>query len=183
MSASATRRWRWSTGGIFTQGDLDGVEHMIAVSAKNGSLLWSVLPAPVEEQLAKRVADELKRGDKNGDGRLDEAEALAQLGWNFNRADRAADGRAETIAATRVETLYKQLDANSDGKLTLAEVGQAFRDSFAQIDQPDSDADAEAMAKQRHPRVSSDAGRRQGRHGEPEGGEPIAAGAALQSDR
>jgi outer membrane protein assembly factor BamB len=136
-------------GRIFTQGDLDGVEHILAVSAKDGALLWAVLPAPVEEQLARRVAEELTRGDKNGDGRLDEAEALARLGWNFNRADVAAEGAPQAIAASRAAALFKQLDANSDGKLSPAEAGQAFRDNFAQIDQPHPDADAAALAAQR----------------------------------
>lgn len=140
-------------GRIFTQGDLQGVEHIIALSAKDGSTLWAVLPAPVEAQLAKRVADEMKRGDKNGDGRLDEAEALSLLGWSFNRSDAAGAGAPDQIAAARVQALFAKLDAdqegNRDGKLTLAEAGQGFRDNFAQIDQPDADADSAALAQRR----------------------------------
>jgi outer membrane protein assembly factor BamB/Ca2+-binding EF-hand superfamily protein len=136
-------------GRIFTQGDLNGVEHVIALSVKDGSRLWAVLPAPVEEQLAQRVADEMKRGDKDGDGRLSEIEALAQLGWNFNKADTPAEGNAQALAAARARTLFDRLDANSDGKLALAEAGQAFRDSFAQVDQPDPEADAAALSARR----------------------------------
>jgi hypothetical protein len=137
-------------GRIFTQGDLQGVEHIIALSAKDGSLLWAVLPEPVKEVLEKRVADELKKGDKDNDGRLDEAEALGLLGWNFNRSDAtAAGGSAEQLAAARAASLFKQLDANSDGNLTYAETGPSFRESFAQIDQPNPSVDAAELAKGR----------------------------------
>lgn len=136
-------------GRIFTQGDLQGVEHVIALNAKDGSRLWAVLPEPVAAQLNQRVADEMQRGDKNGDGRLDEVEALALLGWSFNRSDAAGEGAAEAIAAKRAGTLFAQLDANQDGKLAFAEAGQAFRDNFAQIDQPDAEADNAALAQSR----------------------------------
>jgi outer membrane protein assembly factor BamB/Ca2+-binding EF-hand superfamily protein len=138
-----------SGGRIFTQGDIKGVEHVIALSEKDGSLLWAVLPAPVEQQLNRRVADELKRGDKNGNGQLEEAEALSLLGWNFNRSDRAAEGAGPELAPARAATLFKELDANIDGKLTLAEAGQSFRDNFTQIDQPDAGEDATVLAKSR----------------------------------
>ena len=34
-------------GKIVTQGDIDGVEHIIALDATDGRTLWSVQPAPV----------------------------------------------------------------------------------------------------------------------------------------
>src|SRR5262245_8916734 len=34
---------------IYTQGDLDGVEHTICVSVKDGSRIWAVQPEPVRK--------------------------------------------------------------------------------------------------------------------------------------
>src|ERR1700676_2694325 len=42
-------------GRIFTQGDIDGVEHILALSVKDGSTLWSVQPGPAGQLLASRV--------------------------------------------------------------------------------------------------------------------------------
>ena len=36
-------------GRVITQGDLDGVEHIIAFSIKDGSRLWAVQPKPVAD--------------------------------------------------------------------------------------------------------------------------------------
>src|SRR5258708_5129601 len=44
-----------SGGRIFTQGDLDGVEHIIALDVKDGHVLWAVQPAPVVQALAARI--------------------------------------------------------------------------------------------------------------------------------
>jgi outer membrane protein assembly factor BamB len=134
---------------IYTQGDLDGVEHIIALDARDGSRRWAVLPEPVERQLAERIAAEMKQTDRNGDGTVDEAEALARLGWNFNKSDAATETNAAEMALRRVERLMPQLDENADGRLTFAEAGPAFREVFAQIDTPDTDADAEALARRR----------------------------------
>ncbi|MEI6536990.1 MAG: hypothetical protein WCN98_16725, partial [Verrucomicrobiaceae bacterium] len=35
-------------GRIYTQGDLDGVEHVIALDAADGKVLWAVQPGPVK---------------------------------------------------------------------------------------------------------------------------------------
>src|SRR5205814_6144591 len=70
-------------GRLFTHGDLNGVEHVICLSAEDGRVVWAVQPEPVARRLAKRAVDEMKRLDRDGDGVVDEAEALAQLGWNF----------------------------------------------------------------------------------------------------
>jgi outer membrane protein assembly factor BamB/Ca2+-binding EF-hand superfamily protein len=133
----------------YTQGDLNGVEHVIALNARDGSRRFAVLPEPVERQLAERVSAEMKQTDRNGDGVVDEAEALARLGWNFNKSDAAGDGSPSELAEMRVARLMQQLDDNEDGKLTFAETGPAFRDVFVQIDAPDAEVDAEALAKQR----------------------------------
>ena len=37
-------------GRIITQGDLDGVEHVIALNVSDGKTIWAVQPAPVKEQ-------------------------------------------------------------------------------------------------------------------------------------
>ncbi len=136
-------------GRIFTQGDLNGVEHILCLSAQDGSLLWAVQPEPVAKELAERINAEFTNLDKNQDGTVDEVEALARLGNEFNKYDTAADGDAEAIAETRRKRLFASLDANNDGKLSFEESGDALRDEFARIDQNDADADATALAASR----------------------------------
>ena len=70
-------------GRIYTQGDLNGVEHILCLDAKDGKTIWAVQPEPVREELAQRVADEMKQADTNSDGKLDEVEALNKFGFNF----------------------------------------------------------------------------------------------------
>ena len=55
-------------GHIFTQGDLDGVEHIIALDTKDGRTLWSVQPGPLVSLLETRIANDFKQLDRNGDG-------------------------------------------------------------------------------------------------------------------
>lgn len=137
-------------GLIVTQGDLQGVEHIICLKAADGSTLWAVQPEPVAAALKTKLADEQKRLDKNADGTIDEAEALAGIGpdfYSFDQADPQADKKA--LAAARTATLFKQLDADVNGKLDFAEAGAKFRQSFGKIDSVDRAADAAALAKQR----------------------------------
>ena len=136
-------------GRIYTQGDLNGVEHILCLDAKDGKLLWSVQPEPVKEQLAQRIADEMQSADKNSDGKIDEVEALEKFGFNFNKFDAAIEGDAQQIAAARTKRLFAALDENSDGKLTIAEAGRAFHQELPNIDQADKDADAAALAMSR----------------------------------
>ena len=42
-------------GRIFTQGDLNGVEYIIALSEQDGRVLWTAQPGPVKQQLDQRV--------------------------------------------------------------------------------------------------------------------------------
>jgi outer membrane protein assembly factor BamB len=133
-------------GRIFTQGDLDGVEHVIALSAKDGSRLWAVQADPAARRLEERVAEEFKGLDRNGDGVVDEAEALAGYGWDFNRYDRPTEGDS---AGARAARLFALLDADKDSTLAYAEAGAALRDRFASIDAGDPSADAAALAKRR----------------------------------
>ncbi len=136
-------------GRIYTQGDLNGVEHILCLDAKDGKTIWAVQPEPVKQQLAARVADEFKKLDANEDGKVDEIEALNRFGFEFNKFDQAIDGEADEISAARTKRLFAALDANSDGRLTAAEGGRAFHREMERIDQADQEADAGQLAKAR----------------------------------
>jgi len=131
-------------GRIYTQGDLDGVEHVIALDLKDGHRLWAVRPDGAARWLDQQVAAEFKRIDRNADGVIDEVEALQRFGWDFNAWDKAADN-----VAPRAPKLFERLDANKDGKLTFAEAGALLRDYFGRIDAEDKSADAGALARDR----------------------------------
>jgi outer membrane protein assembly factor BamB len=137
-------------GLVVTQGDIDGVEHVLCLKAADGSIVWSVQPEPVAAALAAKIETEAKRLDKSGDGTIDEAEALAGIGPDFNNFDKAdPKADAKMLAAERVAKLVKQLDADGDGRVTFAETGNRFRNNFQKLDQADKAADAAALAKQR----------------------------------
>lgn len=138
-------------GRIFTQGDLDGIEHVICLSVEDGKTIWAVQPEPVARQLAEKVESEFKKLDQNSDGKIDEAEALARLGWKFNDFDKPAksDGDAEAIAQERAKRLVKVLDKNGDRMLSFAETGSPFRDYFPRIDVKDEQADVAMLVKSR----------------------------------
>ena len=144
-------------GRIYTQGDLNGVEHVICLNEKDGQVLWSVQPEPVSEALRKRITEEMKRLDTDGDGVVEELEALARLGWKFNRYDSAVgqgqaagqDAESSAIAARRAGHLMAELDKNGDGQLSSDEAFKLLRDDFTKIDRSDRDVDAEALAAKR----------------------------------
>jgi Ca2+-binding EF-hand superfamily protein len=141
-------------GYLVTQGDLDGVEHIICLKAADGSTVWAVQPEPVAMELAAKLATEKKRLDKDADGKIDEAEALTGIGPEFFTFDRSAakdasKDAADAIAAARVARLIKLLDADGDGKLSGAEAAGKFRNQFSKIDKADKDADAAALAAAR----------------------------------
>ena len=136
-------------GRIFTQGDLNGVEHIIALDAKDGNTLWAVQPGPVAQLLDTQVTSQLKQADKNGDGTISEPEALARFGWEYNKFDQPANEPLEAIAKKRAEGWFKELDKNGDGKLGFDECGNQFRDAFERIDSSDPKADAAALAAER----------------------------------
>jgi outer membrane protein assembly factor BamB len=135
-------------GRIYTQGDLDGVEHAICLNAKDGSTLWAVQPGPLAEQLINRIDNEFKSLDRNSDGKIDELEALDRFGWDFNRSDRPAESK-EPLAAQRAARLLEKLDTDKSGSLSFSEAGQLLRDKFEQIDAEEKSADAAALAKKR----------------------------------
>ena len=134
---------------VYTQGDLGGVEHIIALDAKTGKTLWAVQPEPAAKLLAKKVAERFTKYDKDGDGRLNEVEAILGLGSRFGSSDRAEKGDPEKIATARTARLLKAIDANNDQKLTYVEAGKYLGRDFANIDRPDAKADAKALATAR----------------------------------
>lgn len=136
-------------GCIFTQGDIDGVEHIIALDAANGRTVWSVQPAPVVSLLETRIANDLKQLDRNNDGSVSEVEALGRFGWDWNKYDKPNGDAIEAVAEHRSAALFKELDKDADGKLLFGEAGNLLRDTFERIDAPDSKADAAVLAEQR----------------------------------
>jgi outer membrane protein assembly factor BamB len=139
-------------GILFTQGDLAGVEHILAIDTESGKVVWKKQPAPVALVLAQRVTGEFERHDKDENKVLDEAEALAGYGWRFNQYDQKVDGTPEAVAAARVKRLMPLVDKDGNGQLTFNEVGKLFQgrgNIYSDIDQADSDADAEALAASR----------------------------------
>ena len=136
-------------GRIFTQGDLDGVEHIICLSAKDGATLWAVQPEPVKQALAAKLAEMKKTMDRDGDGTVDEVEALTRLGPNYYNFEKPADGDPLAIATARADRLFKKLDKDGDGKLSAAEASAVLRDGFGRMDGPTPGADPAALARQR----------------------------------
>lgn len=136
-------------GRLYTQGDLNGVEHVICLSAEDGRILWAVQPESVAARLSQKLAAETKALDRDGDGVVTEAEALAKLGWDFNQFDRAGEGDPRAVASERAKRLLAKLDKNSDGKLDFLEFGRGLREKSAEVDAKDKQADAAAAAKRR----------------------------------
>jgi outer membrane protein assembly factor BamB len=136
-------------GLLFTQGDLAGVEHIIALDAKDGQVVWAVQPAPVVSLLKERLAADMRQYDKNGDGKVSEVEALARLGWKWNQYNKAIDEELDVVAVSRSAALLKELDEDGSGTLSFDEAGQMLRDDWQRIDRTDKNADSEALARTR----------------------------------
>ena len=136
-------------GRIYTQGDIDGVEHIMCLDAKDGKTLWQVQPAPVAAVLTTKLENEVKQLDKNKDGKIDELEAIARFGWDWNKYDKSASGDLEGIAAKRTAALLKALDKNNDNQLNYAEAGNVLRDTFERMDTQDKSGDEKAIAAER----------------------------------
>lgn len=136
-------------GRIFTQGDLDGVEHIIALDAKDGRTLWAIQPAQVVSLLETRIASDIKQMDRNGDGVVSEVEALGRFGWDWNKYDKAGSDSLDAVAERRSASLVKEIDKDGNGLLDFAEAGGLLRDAYERIDAADSKADAAALATQR----------------------------------
>jgi outer membrane protein assembly factor BamB len=136
-------------GLLFTQGDLAGVEHIIALDVKDGQTVWAVQPAPVVSLLKIRLAEDMKRYDTNGDGKVSEVEALVRLGWKWNQYNKAIDEELDAVAMRRSAALLKELDKDGNGTLSFDEAGQILRDDWQRIDRTEKDADADALARTR----------------------------------
>ncbi|MFQ5730783.1 MAG: PQQ-binding-like beta-propeller repeat protein [Planctomycetaceae bacterium] len=134
-------------GRVFTQGDVDGVEHVLCFDEKTGKLLWSVQPEPVKKALDERVNAQFTRFDANKDGRLDQFEALAAFGWNFNRYDsREKRADAKKIAERRTAAIFEKFDANKDAHLDAAELPRGMQRELGRMDRRDNAADADKVA-------------------------------------
>lgn len=140
-------------GRVFTQGDLNGVEHILALSVQDGSLLWAVPPAGLKQRIDQRVAGEWKQADRNNDGRVEEGEALSRFRWNFNDYDRRAEGDPAKIAANRADQLVQRLDQNGDEQISEVEAGNRFQDHFGRIDQSEATTDPQKLAEERVARL------------------------------
>src|SRR5262249_26770536 len=96
-------------GRVFTQGDLDGIEQIIALNAADGKTLWAEQPGPVISLLAERIAREFKQLDRNNDGEVDEIEALQRFGWELNKYDKPIAGDVNARARARAEAPFTNL--------------------------------------------------------------------------
>lgn len=133
-----------SGGRVFTQGDLNGVEHVICLDAKTGKTVWAKQPAPVAEKLNDLVQEQFASADQDGDGTITEIEGLKRFGSNFFRID--SDSGAADNAAARVTEIIKALDASKDGSLSYAEAGATLGRTFEEADRPVEGGDATKIA-------------------------------------
>jgi outer membrane protein assembly factor BamB/Ca2+-binding EF-hand superfamily protein len=137
-------------GRVFTQGDLDGVEHVHCWNEADGALLWAVQPEPVAAALDERVGREFARLDRNSDGMLDLVESLSGLGLSAGLMELRGEGDEEAIARERAGSLVQQLDQDGNGRLTFVELPRAaVNELLSQVDRPDGETDAQALAEQR----------------------------------
>lgn len=136
-------------GRVFSQGDLDGVEHVICWSEKDGKLLWAVQPEPMKLALDKQVEEQFTSKDKNGDGKLDELEALAAFGWNMNQMDQPGDGDPKVIARQRADIYFNEFDKDKDDKLSGAEIPNQLIGEIERLDKEDKSAEGLDLAAKR----------------------------------
>ncbi|MDZ4401395.1 PQQ-binding-like beta-propeller repeat protein [Prosthecobacter sp.] len=134
---------------IFTQGDLDGVEHIMCLNAKDGSTIWAVQPEPVKQALADKLAELKATMDRDSDGTVDEVEALTRLRSDYYTYEKPADGDVQAIATARADRMFKKLDKDADGILSAGEAGVVLRDMLGKMDAPTPGTDPAAMAQQR----------------------------------
>lgn len=137
-------------GRIFTLGDLDGVEHILCLDAKDGGTIWARQPGNLDQLLTDRVEQEFEKLDSNSDGRVDEFEGLSRFGWDFMKHDRAVPGTEVASAAQqRVTALLAKADENGNGKLDYVEGSRLFRREYERMDREDKTADAAKLAADR----------------------------------
>lgn len=91
-------------GRIFSLGNLDGVEHVICLHAKDGSLAWATQGDLAAKRLARHVADALARLDADKNGAIDRAEAAEEKALaEFDLLDTSSDG---TLAVGELRGAY-----------------------------------------------------------------------------
>lgn len=135
-------------GRVITQGDLDGVEHIICFNEEDGSLLWAVQPEPVRDALAENIDQQFARYDQNADGLIDPIESL-ELGRHLSNESESGDD-AEQTARRRADILFSALDDDGNQQLSFPEVPPSVaREFFERADQPDPDADVQRLAADR----------------------------------
>ncbi len=125
-----------SDGRIVTMGDLEGVEHILAFREEDGSLLWAVQPEPVKAKLDAEVDAQFARYDEDGNGQLDEKEALSGLKARAFASDGPGEGDSAAIAKTRAAAFLAAFDADADGALGPKEIPAALGKEVGKIDQP-----------------------------------------------
>lgn len=134
-------------GKVYTQGDLDGVEHILCYRESDGQLLWSVQPEPVKLALTKQVEEFLAKADTNKDGKLDEFEALSARGesaWTTDTATPGAD--PAELAKKRTAAIITKFDKNGDGKLADTELPDGILTQLDRIDSAGEGDPAEIAA-------------------------------------
>jgi len=134
---------------VVTMGDIDGVEHVICLSTKDGSTLWAAQPEPVAQALEARVAEQFGKFDADGDGKLNQLEAMAGLGWNYGKMENEQEGDRDQIAQQRATALLALIDENKDGRIDYTEAPRAMQGEFTKLDREDKAADGIALAKER----------------------------------
>ena len=124
-----------SDGKIYTMGDLEGVEHIIALDEKTGKQLWAVQPAPVADKLNAKVDEQFEKFDQDSDGSLSEKESLEGLGEQFLKSDSTNESAdAAAVAKTRAQNFIATFDKNDDAKLGPDEIPRQLGREAARID-------------------------------------------------
>ncbi|HTJ79548.1 MAG TPA: EF-hand domain-containing protein [Rariglobus sp.] len=90
-----------------------------ADSGSGQSVIAAPSPAP-KPALSAADAEILKRYDKNGDGKLDDAEVAAAMDENRRNADAGREQKLDRLKE-RQQVWLKEFDKNGDGKLDAAE--------------------------------------------------------------
>ena len=104
--------------------------------AQRRGVLLCLLLAPLLAQAQDTPAEYLKQFDRNGDGRISEAEYVAWMSRGFQRMDRNGDGvlEADELPGSRGKPItlkrfqdnlrrqFHRLDRNHDGYLSAREL-------------------------------------------------------------